>query len=153
MTELAKPATPKPPFNPEKAAEVFALAESIRVNALAKAQTASELCIALAIERVKLQCVDAEAYDIRRLRASMSELAKQWRDPVEALEAASTKGDLDFPSTFGQGRASLSLRTACRAVLAEIATARAALPSRLEASLLGADIPQSAAPSLRPLAL
>lgn len=150
---MAQSPQPSKTLHPEKAAEVFALAESVRSNALAKALTASELCIALAIERVKLQCDDSEAYDIRRLRASMSQLAKQWRDPVDALEAAASKGDLDFPPTFGQGRASPSLRTACRTVLSEIAAARLALPSQLEAASLKAEIETASAPSVRPLAL
>jgi hypothetical protein len=125
-----------PPLNPERAAAAFASAERLRINALAQAATAAELCIVLAIQRIaELDTpVDGptESYDIRRLQTSMREYAKAHRDPSEALVKASATGDLDFPPRFGEGRASKNLRAICKQVLSEINIGRAALPAHLE---------------------
>ena len=129
-----------PPINPTRSAAVFASAERLRSNALAQAQTACELCIVLSMERVTELSEPTDAHDIGRLRASMREYAKIWRDPSEALATAARTGHLDFPLRFGEGRARPSLRSACSVVLGEINVARAALPSQLEYIALASHI-------------
>lgn len=140
----------KAKHRPEHLASAFASAESLRQNYLDQTLTLSDMCVSLAIERVRMLCKSMHAYDVKRLAQSMRAHIKAGHSLTDALELAATKGQLDFPRYFSSSGAPTELREACKKTLSEILHARAALPGQREALDMEADIPDPQRSKLTP---